>query len=179
VSQSNIPLSETEVQNIKQIISTFNDSSLNYLDLELGDLKIKISKDSLTGNAFEHSNATVSLNKVNQSTHSALQIEAPTPVVHNSKGVLDDVNASLANGQVAIKSPLVGRYYSQAEPGAKKYVEIGTKVKADSTVALIEAMKMFNAVPAGFNGEITKICVSDGELVEYGQVLFHIKVYSN
>ena len=179
MSQSNIPLSDTEVQNIKQIISTFNDSSLNYLDLELGDLKIKISKDSLTEKALDLSNAAVSLNKVNQSNFSVPHVEASAPVVQNSKRVVEEVNASLPNGQVAIKSPLVGRYYSQAEPGASKYVEIGTMVKADSTVALIEAMKMFNAVSSGFDGEITKICVFDGELVEYGQVLFHIKVNSN
>ena len=167
MSQSDIPLNDAEVQNIKQIISTFNDSSLNYLDLELGDLKIKIGKGALPGSAVLQPLAQpIPVSTVAQSV--------PSSAMGGSAAV--DLQAALGADEVQIKSPLVGRYYSQAEPGAKKYVDVGVEVQADTTVALIEAMKMFNAVPAGVKGHISKICVSDGDLVEYGQVLFHVKV---
>ncbi len=171
MSQSDIPLNDTEVQNIKQIISTFNDSSLNYLDLELGDLKIKIGKGALPDSGALPSQSVA---PKPQSPLPALAQSAPSSA---SVGAAPGgVQATLGADELAIKSPLVGRYYSQAEPGAKKYVDLGAEVQSDTTVALIEAMKMFNAVPAGVKGKISKICVTDGELVEYGQILFHVKV---
>jgi acetyl-CoA carboxylase biotin carboxyl carrier protein len=79
------------------------------------------------------------------------------------------------DGTVAIVSPMIGRFYSQSEPGAAPYVSIGSTVGPESTVGLVEAMKMFNAVHAGLAGVITEICVQDAALVEYGQVLFRVK----
>ena len=81
----------------------------------------------------------------------------------------------LAAGEVAITASMIGRFYSQPEPGAAAYVSVGATVREDSTVGLVEAMKMFNAVHAGVNGVITRICVQDAALVEYGQVLFHVR----
>jgi acetyl-CoA carboxylase biotin carboxyl carrier protein len=171
VSQSVIPLNDAEVQNIKQIIATFNDSSLNYLDLELGDLKIKIGKGALPNSDAMQSQSVAP--KRSSSLSPAAQSAPSSAEIGSAAGV---AQAALGADEVQIKSPLVGRYYSQAEPGAKKYVDLGAEVQADTTVALIEAMKMFNAVPATVKGTISKICVTDGELVEYGQVLFHVKV---
>lgn len=171
MSKSDIPLSDAEVQNIKKIISTFNDSSLNYLDLELGDLKIKIGKGNLPAQypaLAPHASAPPS-----SLSHPALPAANESMAPPKSAAV---DTLSLGPDEVQIKSPLVGRYYSQAEPGAKKYVDLGSPVQADTTVALIEAMKMFNAVPSGVKGQISKILVQDGELVEYGQILFHVKV---
>jgi acetyl-CoA carboxylase biotin carboxyl carrier protein len=172
VSKSDIPLNDAEVQNIKKIISTFNDSSLNYLDLELGDLKIKIGKGNLPTQPTVLSPSAAA---PEASSLQAPPFQAPNGSLSSRATVLDEA-LSLGPDEVHIKSPLVGRYYSQAEPGAKKYVELGTLVLADTTVALIEAMKMFNAVPSGVQGHVSKICVTDGELVEYGQILFHVKV---
>ena len=172
MSKSDSPLNDAEVQNIKKIISTFNDSSLNYLDLELGDLKIKIGKGNLPTQPTVLSPSAAA---PEASSLLAPPFQAPNGSLSSRATVLDEA-LSLGPDEVHIKSPLVGRYYSQAEPGAKKYVELGTLVLADTTVALIEAMKMFNAVPSGVQGHVSKICVTDGELVEYGQILFHVKV---
>jgi acetyl-CoA carboxylase biotin carboxyl carrier protein len=70
---------------------------------------------------------------------------------------------------------MIGRFYSQPEPGAAPYVAVGAQVEADTTVCLVEAMKMFNAVPAGMAGTIAQVCAQDATLVEYGQVLFRVR----
>ncbi len=70
---------------------------------------------------------------------------------------------------------MMGRFYAKPEPGAAPFVSVGAKVSADSTVGLIEVMKVFTAVRAGVHGVVTEICVQDEQLVEYGQVLFRIR----
>ena len=70
-----------------------------------------------------------------------------------------------------IKSPIVGTAYLASEPGAKNFVEVGKKIKKGETVMIVEAMKTMNHVPSTFDGKILKICVNDGEPVEYGQNL--------
>ena len=138
----------------------------------MGDLKIKIGKGNLPTQPTVLSPSAAA---PEASSLQAPPFQAPNGSLSSRATVLDEA-LSLGPDEVHIKSPLVGRYYSQAEPGAKKYVELGTLVLADTTVALIEAMKMFNAVPSGVQGHVSKICVTDGELVEYGQILFHVKV---
>ena len=134
-------LGEEEVQQIKRLIETLNQSGFDFLEVEIGGMKVTIGKGSAQ----------------------------PKPVVPEQK------SAPVPDGTVAITAPMIGRFYSQSEPGAAAYVKVGTEVKPDSTVGLIEAMKMFNAVHAGVTGVIAEICVQDASLVEYGQVLFRVK----
>lgn len=74
-----------------------------------------------------------------------------------------------------IKSPMVGTFYRAASPESPAYAEIGTKVGVDSTVCIIEAMKVMNEIQAEMSGTITEVLVENGEGVEYGQPLFKIK----
>lgn len=74
-----------------------------------------------------------------------------------------------------VKSPIVGTFYSSKEEGGEPLVKVGDKVKKDSVVAIIEAMKLMNEITAGADGEIVEILVSNGQLVEYGQELMKIK----
>ena len=73
--------------------------------------------------------------------------------------------------KIIIKSPIVGTAYVAAEPGGKKFVEVGKKIKKGDTVMIIEAMKTMNHVPATLDGVIKKVSVEDGQPVEFGQVL--------
>ena len=73
--------------------------------------------------------------------------------------------------KIIIKSPIVGTAYLAAEPGGKKFVEIGKKIKKGDTVMIIEAMKTMNHVPSSLDGIVKKICVEDGQPIEYDQVL--------
>ena len=74
-----------------------------------------------------------------------------------------------------VTSPIVGTAYLAPEPGAKKFVEIGQKVKKGQTIMIVEAMKTMNHVPSTENGTVSKIFVKDGEPVEFGQPLISVK----
>ncbi|WP_293029300.1 biotin/lipoyl-containing protein [Pandoraea sp.] len=74
-------------------------------------------------------------------------------------------------GAVLIKSPMVGTFYRAPEPGARSFAEVGQRVAPDTTVCIIEVMKLMNSIPAGRAGIVTHVLVEDGEPVEYGQVL--------
>ena len=74
-----------------------------------------------------------------------------------------------------VTSPIVGTAYLAPEPGGKKFVEVGQKVKKGQTIMIVEAMKTMNHVPSTENGTVSKIFVKDGEPVEFGQPLISIK----
>jgi len=76
---------------------------------------------------------------------------------------------------VEIKSPLVGIFYSAPSPDSRPYVEIGTQVEPAAVVCVIEAMKVMNEIKAEMNGTVTEILVTNGQAVEYGQVLFRVR----
>ena len=76
---------------------------------------------------------------------------------------------------IEITAPMVGTFYSAAEPGAEPFVKVGSKIDADSVICILEAMKLFTEVEADVSGEIVKILAKDGDLVEYGQPLFSVK----
>jgi len=72
---------------------------------------------------------------------------------------------------VVVKSPIVGTAYLAAEPGAKPFVSVGKKIKKGETVMIVEAMKTMNHVPSTLDGVVKKICVEDGQPIEFDQVL--------
>jgi acetyl-CoA carboxylase biotin carboxyl carrier protein len=78
-------------------------------------------------------------------------------------------------GLTPVKSPMVGTFYASSQPGEPPFVKVGSAVKADTVVCLIEAMKFFNPVKSDAAGTIAKILVKDGDAVEYGQTLFLIQ----
>jgi len=83
---------------------------------------------------------------------------------------------TLASGNAAIGSPMVGTFYRSPKPGAAPFVEVGSAVGPDSVVAILEAMKLMNAVPAGVSGTILEIRAQNGEFVELGQLLMLVKL---
>lgn len=76
---------------------------------------------------------------------------------------------------IEITAPMVGTFYSAAEPGAEPFVKVGSKIDADSVICILEAMKLFTEVEADVSGEIVEILAKDGDLVEFGQPLFSVK----
>ena len=83
----------------------------------------------------------------------------------------DPVKEKIDDSKAVINSPIVGTAYLSPEPGAKPFVSVGKKIKKGDSVMIIEAMKTMNHVPSPINGTIKKICIKDGQPVEYGQVL--------
>ena len=157
------PLSEDEVRQIGRIIEILNQSAFDHLQLEFGDLKLTIGKGGAAAAATHDSPAAP--NAVPVAPSAARQAPSTSPAKNDS---IDD-------DTVGITAPLLGRFYSQPEPGAAPFVSIGAEVGEDTTVGLIEVMKTFNAVRAGVSGIVAEICVQDAGLVEYGQVLLRVR----
>lgn len=83
---------------------------------------------------------------------------------------------SAAKDSVPIKSPTVGTFYAAAAPGDEPFVTVGSKVSPDTTVCIIEAMKVFNQIPAELNGTITQVLAKNGDAIEFGQPLFMVRL---
>ena len=88
-------------------------------------------------------------------------------IINDDKQVEEEIEISKA----VVKSPIVGTAYLASEPGAKPFVSIGKKIKKGETIMIVEAMKTMNHVPSSLEGIVKKICVEDGQPVEYDQVL--------
>ena len=134
---------------IKELVDNLKEFELTELEYQDGPKKIKVSK------------ASKSVEPVKTS--------AVTP---QNKAVLKSSDESVG---IRVKSPIIGTAYLAAEPGAKKFVEVGDKIKKGQTVMIVEAMKTMNHVPSTSDGEVKKILVEDGQPVEFGQTLVILK----
>ena len=83
----------------------------------------------------------------------------------------DPIEEKIVDSKAVIKSPIVGTAYLSPEPGAKPFVSVGKKIKKGETLLIVEAMKTMNHVPSTKNGVVKKICVEDGQPVEFGQTI--------
>ena len=89
--------------------------------------------------------------------------------IDNIKNLVEE-EVDLSN-KILVTSPIVGTVYLAAEPGGKKFAEVGKKIKKGDTIIIIEAMKTMNHVPSTSDGVVKKVCVEDGQPVEYGQTI--------
>ena len=106
--------------------------------------------------------------KVSRSLNNSTNIS--TEIINKKASSVRDIDSSLK-----VTSPIVGTAYLAPEPGAKKFVEEGQKIKKGQTIMIIEAMKTMNHVPSTQDGIVSKVLVKDGEPVEFGQPLISIK----
>jgi len=90
------------------------------------------------------------------------------------QGPIDDGEAA-AGGLVAVRAPLPGTFYRAPRPGAEPFVEVGSRVGADTVVAIVETMKLMNSVHAGADGTVAEICLANGEFTEHGATLLRIR----
>lgn len=100
---------------------------------------------------------------------------APAPAAAPAAPAAPAAKADDAVGLVPIKSPMVGTFYAASGPEAKPFVSVGSNVDEESDVCVIEAMKVFNNIKAETRGTIAKVCVTNGQAVEFGTVLFLVK----
>jgi acetyl-CoA carboxylase biotin carboxyl carrier protein len=135
---------------IKELVEYLDEFNLTELEYQEGDKKIKVSKAS----------------KLTHDQTKSSSVISPTKAVLASK---DDGEG------VRVKSPIIGTAYLAPEPGAKKFVEVGDKVKKGQTIMIVEAMKTMNHIPSSSDGEVKKILVADGQPVEFGQTLVILK----
>ncbi|MDB9795778.1 biotin/lipoyl-binding protein [Pelagibacteraceae bacterium] len=133
---------------IKELVNNLDEFKLSELEYQNGDTKIKVSK-------WVDFSGT---NKVSEVAST------------NKKIVLNDEDDG-----VQVKSPIIGTAYLAAEPGAKKFIQVGDKIKKGQTIMIVEAMKTMNHVPATSDGTVKDILVKDGQPVEFGQTLIILK----
>ena len=98
--------------------------------------------------------------------------------MNNSSIISTEINKKktiVENNGTNVTSPIVGTAYLASEPGAKKFIEVGQKIKKGQTIMIVEAMKTMNHVPSTQDGVVSKILVKDGEPVEFGQPLISVK----
>ena len=134
---------------IKELTDYLNEFNLTEIEYTEKDTTIKVSKSNLT-----NSNQVVSV-----------AASTPTP---------DETKPNIVSG-TEVKSPIIGTAYLAVEPGAKKFAEVGKKIKKGETVMIVEAMKTMNHVPSTADGIIKEICVEDGQPVEYGQTIIIVE----
>ena len=131
---------------IKELTDYLNEFSLTEIEYSEKDFKIKVSKAS-----------------------SLISSNEKTPRVEVSAGK-NKIEKEVASGN-KVTSPIIGTAYLAPEPGGKKFIEIGKKVKKGDTLMIVEAMKTMNHVPSPYDGVVKEICVSDGQPVEFDQVI--------
>ena len=134
---------------IKELVDNLKEFDLTELEYQDGPTKIKVSKAS-----------------------KAIEQIKTSAIVSANKSVLKSSDESEG---IRVKSPIIGTAYLAPEPGAKKFVEVGDKIKKGQTVMIVEAMKTMNHVPSTADGEVKKILISDGQPVEFGQTLVLLK----
>ena len=104
----------------------------------------------------------------------AAAVAAPAAPAATTESAAPVAPTPVASGATEVCAPMVGVFYVAPSPGAEPFVRVGSKVKKGETLCILEAMKLMNEVVAECDGEITEICANDGDLVEYGRVLFRI-----
>ena len=132
---------------IKELSDYLDEFNLTELEYTEKDTKIKVSKHNIS--VSNHPTTTS-----NQSS------------ISDTK----KITSSTKSG-IEIKSPIIGTAYHAPEPGAKKFVEVGKKIKKGDTVMIVEAMKTMNHVPSTSDGIVKEICVADGQPIEFGQTI--------
>ena len=133
---------------IKELSNYLDEFNLTEIEITEKDTKIKVSKN----------NVSIS----NQTIPSSISNSNSTNVSQSTERIKSGTE---------ITSPIIGTAYHAPEPGAKKFVEVGKKIKRGDTIMIVEAMKTMNHVPSTIDGVVKEILVSDGQPVEFGQTL--------
>jgi acetyl-CoA carboxylase biotin carboxyl carrier protein len=149
-----------DVRKIRRLVELMKEHDLSEIDLREGETRIQIRRGSepvLTTLAAQPPAAVAPL--------PAARIEqAPPP----PPAAVEDLHTAV------IKSPMVGTFYSAPDPDSPAYAKVGDHVGPETTVCIVEAMKVFNQIPAEIAGKIIAVLVENGESVEFGQPLFKV-----
>ena len=133
---------------IKELSDYLDEFNLTEIEITEKDTKIKVSKNNVSISNQPVITPT-SINMVNENVASKSNIKSGTEIT----------------------SPIIGTAYHAPEPGAKKFAEVGKKIKKGDTIMIVEAMKTMNHVPSTADGTIKEICIEDGHPVEFGQTI--------
>ena len=150
------------LRQIRELVRLLESSSLTVLEIEEDDLRVRLEKGQTTGFAQPVPAA------LPQAVPAALPVETapdPAPV---ADGTVD------FNRLKEVKSPLVGIFYAAPSPGAEPFAGVGSRVRKGDVLCVVEAMKLMNEITADADGEVIDVCVQNGQVVEFGQILFKL-----
>jgi acetyl-CoA carboxylase biotin carboxyl carrier protein len=153
-----------DLKDLRRIVELMNKNELVEVEIEQEGTRIRLRKKE--GTIVGAAPAAVA----------AVPVAAPAPApaaAPAANGGEDRAAADASHKTIA--APMVGTYYSAPSPDAEAYVSVGSKIGPDSVVCILEAMKVMNEIKAEMSGEIVKVCVQNGEAVEYGQPLYLVK----
>lgn len=142
---------------IRQLAVILNETDLTEIEVEQGDMHIRVARNSIVSVAAP-----------------AMAAPAAAPVSVAAPVTAEPVAAPVSSGHV-VKSPMVGTAYLSPEPGASSFVQVGDSVSVGQTILIVEAMKHMNQIAADKAGKITEIFVESGQPVEYGEPLLTIE----
>ena len=150
------------LRQIRELVRLLESSGLSVMEIEENDLRVRLEKGQTAGLVQPVPAA------LPQAVPAALPVEtapAPAPV---ADGTVD------FNRLKEVKSPLVGIFYAAPSPGAEPFAGVGSRVKKGDVLCVVEAMKLMNEITADADGEVIDVCVQNGQVVEFGQILFKL-----
>jgi acetyl-CoA carboxylase biotin carboxyl carrier protein len=151
-----------DIKMVKQLVGLMRDNDLSEIALSLGRSRVRLRRGGLAPIPMTHS-APMNAQPAPQS--------APTSTSPSDNGN----SAAAENTGTFIKSPTVGTFYLASSPEAPPFVKVGSTVQPDTICCMVEAMKVFNEIPAGLAGTILEVLVENAAPVEFGQPLFRVK----
>ena len=149
-----------DFKKIKKLVSLVETSDISSLSLEEDNLKIEIKRESAPVVSVQQPTMTVS---------------APAPTLSEPISSTPSSAPQEDPSLVEIKSPMVGTFYAAASPDAPTFVSPGQSVSNGDVVCIVEAMKLFNEIESEVSGTIEKVCLNNGDPVEFGQALFLVR----
>jgi len=155
-----------DLKDIEKIVSILSKSDISEFELEQDGVKIKLTRGAI-------SSLPVAAAGRDQLVAPLVNVTNPVTVFPAKEA--NPNNAAVTDtGATEVKSPLVGTFYRKPSPDSEPFVKEGSKVKKGDTLCIVEAMKLMNEIEAPCSGIVVKILVSEGEVVEFGEVLFTI-----
>jgi acetyl-CoA carboxylase biotin carboxyl carrier protein len=149
-----------DVDRIRQIIELMEQHDLSEVDLQEGDEKIRLKRG---------------VDAPMVAAPMAPAVAPPAAVPAAASDASGGADSGAAAGTITINSPMVGTYYAKANPDAEPFVKVGDRVSEDTIVCIVEAMKVFNEIPAECRGKIVEILVTDQEPVDFGKPMFRVQ----
>ncbi|NIP85529.1 MAG: acetyl-CoA carboxylase biotin carboxyl carrier protein [Planctomycetales bacterium] len=162
-----------DLKKIRRLVELMKEHDLNEMDLEQGEQRIRLRR-GVTGEVVAHPLPAAPLPSPAQPAPPPGPPAQPTPAPTPAPAPAAAKPAAEESQAVFIRSPMVGTFYTAPSPEAAAYVKVGDHVGPDTTICIVEAMKVFNEIPAEVSGKIVAVLVENGDPVEYGQPLFKV-----
>jgi acetyl-CoA carboxylase biotin carboxyl carrier protein len=173
VSDKGKLISELTLDEVLEILNLIEKSDFDFLQLEAGDLKLTVGKQGFRIGNTEIAHSPASAAPPGSQVKPAADTKSTQTKGESTAAAAEE--PAVKEGTVPITAPMVGTFYITPEPGAPPFVMLGDSIDENTTVGLIEVMKVFNAVSSKVKGVIAEICVQNGQFIEYGQTLFLVK----